>query len=110
MITKEEKEIIDAISREDGEAMSPFEELILLGFYEGNRAKFVNRNNEIIEMELGGEFSALNEIWEKIEAEADKPIKDWNKVEEYDFDENDEKYRLLADILKLNCDRRKYFA
>jgi hypothetical protein len=37
-------------------------------------------------------------------------LKDWNKIEEYDFDENAEEYKELAEILKTNNDRRKYFA
>ena len=72
--TKEEYELFDALSRENGEAMSPIEELVLLGYYEYSKVNFINYD------------------------------------EEYDFDENDERYRLLEKVLRLNNDRRKYFA
>lgn len=73
-MTKEEYELFDALSRENGEAMSPIEELVLLGYYEYSKVNFINYD------------------------------------EEYDFDENDERYRLLEKVLRLNNDRRKYFA
>ena len=74
MMTKEEYELIDALSRETGEAMSPIEELVLLGFYD----------------EYDGFFPKC--------------------YEEYDFNENDERYKLLTKVLRMNNDRRKYFA
>jgi hypothetical protein len=77
MKKRELMEIIDAMSREDGKGMSPFEELTLLGLDESGSCA------------------------------ADKG---WHCDEEYDFDENDERYRLLDTILKRNNDRRKYFA
>ena len=45
MVTKEEKELIEARSHERGMAMTPVEELTLLGFYEGNRAAVMNCDN-----------------------------------------------------------------
>ena len=109
-MTKEEKENFEAMKRKTGMAMIPVEELTLIGFYESNVAALAGRNNEIFIMECGGELTALNEIWEKIEKEELTPKKDWNEFEEYDFDENDEQYKELAELLRLNNDRRKYFA
>ena len=109
-MTKEEKEFIEAVTRDSSMAMTPVEELTLLGFYESNIAAVMGRNNEIYEVELGGEFTALNEIWERVHHEIDHPVKDWDKIEEYEFDENNEKYKELAEVLRMNNDRRKYFA
>lgn len=109
-MTKEEKELLEAKSRDRGMAMTPVEELTLLGFYESNRASVMGRDNRIYEVELGGEFTALNEIWEKINKDMENPAKDWNVIEEYDFDENAEEYKELAEVLRMNNDRRKYFA
>ena len=91
-------------------AMTPVEELTLLGFYESNRAAVMGRDNKIFEVELGGEFTALNEVWERKDRRLNTTLKDWNKIEEYDFDENCEEYKELAEILKMNNNRRKYFA
>lgn len=110
MITKEEQELIDALSREKGEAMSPFEELTLLGYYENGKAAFVNENNEVIEMEIEGVSEGLRELWKRVNDDSSQPHKNWEKVEEYDFDENDEQYRLLAEVLRYNNNRTKYFA
>ena len=109
-MTKEEKELIDAISRDSSMAMTPVEELTLLGFYESNRAAVMGRDNKIFEVELGGEFTALNEIWERIHNEIEHPAKDWNEIEEYDFDEENEDFKELSEVLRMNNDRRKYFA
>lgn len=106
-MTKEEKELFDALSREKGEAMSPFEELTLLGYYEDGKAAFINKENEIVKMEVEGVSEGLRALWESINS---KDELNWSFFDEYDFDENDEQYKLLDDVLKLNCDRRKYFA
>lgn len=105
-MTKEEKELIEAISREKGLGMMPVEELALLGYYENYRNAVVKRENYMLEIEPGGEFTALNEVWEKSPDNA----KDWNIFEEYDFDENTDEYKELAEVLRRNNDRRKYFA
>lgn len=94
MIDKEIFELLDAISREKGEAMSPFEELLLLGYYPEKRKRI---KNDIDEEEDYDDFTREEE--ENGEAE-----------EEYDFDEDDEAYTLLSDILCRNNDRKKYFA
>ncbi len=118
MITKEEKELIDALSREKGEAMSPFEELTLLGYYENGKAAFINKENNVIEMEIEGVSERLKAFWERIndetskqvETQLDTPVKNWNRVEIYDFDENDEQYTLLTEVLRYNNNKTKYFA
>lgn len=110
MITKEEKELIDALSREKGEAMSPFEELTLLGYYENGKAAFVDKNDKVIEMEVEGVSEGLRALWERVNSSQPAPPKNWNRVEEYDFDENDEQYKLLTEVLRYNNNRTKYFA
>ena len=105
-MTKKEKELIDAICRSNGIAMTPVEELALLGFYESSRVAKTKKNSNS-NLEVGGEFTALNEVWGR---RMNNTLKDWNKIEEYDFDENAEEYKELAEILKMNNDRRKYFA
>lgn len=114
-MTKEESELIDALCREKGEAMSPFEELTLLGFDENGRAKFLNDDNEVIEMEIKGVSENLKNIWERVNSEPAEPAphkqsKNWNRIEEYDYDENDERYRLLTEVLRYNHNKVKYFA
>lgn len=106
-MTKEEKELIDAITRDRGMGMTPIEELVLLGFYEADMETVTG--NECLKVEAGGEFTALDEIWER-KNEVGNFSKDWNEIEEYEFDENAEEYRELAELLKRNNDRRKYFA
>jgi hypothetical protein len=94
MIDKEIFELLDAISREKGEPMSPFEELMILGYYPEKREHV---KNDIDEEEDYDDFTREDE--ENGEAE-----------EEYEFDEDDEAYTLLSDILCRNNDRKKYFA
>ena len=108
-MTKKEKELIDAICRSNGIAMTPVEELALLGFYESSRVAKAKKNSNS-NLEVGGEFTALNEVWERRERRMNTTLKDWNKIEEYDFDENAEEYKELVEILKMNNNRRKYFA
>lgn len=120
MITKEEKELIDALSREKGEAMSPFEELTLLGYYGNGKKAFINDEKETAETSLESMSEKIEELLERIESgsikpniqekEEEMPKKNWNRVEEYNFDENDEQYRLLTEVLKYNHNKTKYFA
>ena len=42
MIDKELSELLDAISREKGTPMSPFEELLILGYYPEARKRIMN--------------------------------------------------------------------
>lgn len=109
-MTKEEKELIDAITRDRGLGMTPIEELSLLGFYEAKIVTVIETSYEDIKVEPGGEFTALDEIWEIANNDTRKTIKDWNDVEEYEFYEDAEEYKELTELLKINNDRRKYFA
>ena len=107
-MTKEEKELIEAISRDRGMAMTPIEELSLLGFYEDSFA--AECGNEVLDMVLGDESTVLSGNCERMHKDSEHRIKCWDKMEEYDFDEDDKKYKKLAQVLRLNNDRRKYFA
>lgn len=92
-LSKEESELYDALSREFGEPMSPYEELVLLGIYEAEW-------NEEPYDESDGDY----EIDEGYEISYDEGC------EEYEFDAGDEQYRMLAEVLWLNNDKRKHFA
>lgn len=99
MITKEEKELIEAKSHEKGIAMTPIEELALLGFYD-------NLSNDISREESRNSALTYNEC----KTTYNTNRKDWNRKEEYEFDNEDEYYRQLDEVLKRNNDRQKYFA
>ncbi|MBQ8336365.1 MAG: hypothetical protein IJY44_02395 [Bacteroidaceae bacterium] len=92
MIDKEESELYDALSRELGEPLSPYEELVLLGVYDAE-----------------WDTEPCDDIDEEPESDEGYEI-DSGKAEEYEFDENDEEYRLLAEVLRYNGNRTKYFA
>ena len=94
MIDKEIFELLDAISREKGDPMSPFEELLMLGYYPEKKEHF---KDDIDEEEDYDDFTQEDE--ENGDAE-----------EEYEFDEENEAYTLLNRILCRNNDRKKYFA
>ena len=85
MIDKELSEILDALTRESGECMLPYQELELFGF---------------------SPIGTLNTRFSNDEPEDDEIDYD----EEYEFDEDDEQYALLAQVLRLNNCRKKYFA
>lgn len=93
MLDKELCELLDAISREKGDPMSPFEELLLLGYYQEFQTKDESEDNE----EDYEDYIQEEESSEEVD-------------EEYEFDEDDEEYRLLNFILLRNNDRKKYFA
>ena len=93
MIDKELSEIIDALTRESGDSMPPCQELELLGFDPFGRLRGIKGTA----MLLGAD--------DEEEAESDSYID-----EEYEFDEDDERYSLLAQVLRLNNCRKKYFA
>ena len=95
MINKELSELLDAISREKGTPMSPFEELLILGYYPEARKRIMN--SEVDEEEDFDDF--IQEDEEYSEAE-----------EEYEFDEDEDYYALLQLTLCRNNDRKKYFA
>ncbi len=91
MIDKELSEIMDALTRESGESMLPYQELELLGL--SPLGEFADGEAEDDEIDYDDE--------EYSESEVD---------EEYEFDEDDEEYTLLTRVLHLNNCRKKYFA
>lgn len=94
-IEKEKSELYDALSRELGEAMSPYEELVLLGIYDADIEPFERIAEDY------DEYPDYDEGFEISYGESD---------EEYDYDENDERYSMFTDVIKLNNDRKKHFA
>ena len=93
MIDKELSEIIDALTRENGDSMPPCQELELLGFDPFGRLRSIKGTVAFVESEDG-------------EEDEDNGYID----EEYEFDEDDERYSLLTQVLRLNNCRKKYFA
>ena len=98
MINKELSEILDALTRENGDSMPPCKELELLGF-----DPFGNLYN-IKECVSYGESDEEDDDTDY--SNGDEEYID----EEYEFDEDDERYALLAQVLRLNNCRKKYFA
>ncbi len=98
MINKELSEILDALTRESGDSMPPCKELELLGFDPFGRLyniKGCASYGESDEEDDDTDYSNGDE--EYID-------------EEYDYDEADDRYTLLTQVLRLyNC-RKKYFA
>ena len=99
MIDKELSEILDALTRESGESMLPYQELEIFGF-----------------SPLGKSSDRQRERFADSEAEDDEidydddDYSESNVDEEYEFDEDDEEYALLTHVLRLNNCRKKYFA
>ena len=111
MIDKEISEIIDALTRETGESMLPYQELEILGFTplgESNnfiRRKFVNSDDDDDEI-----LPSETEEEDGVEYNDYNTDDDGYIDEEYEFDEDDEEYTLLTKVLRLNNCRKKYFA
>ena len=100
MIDKEVCELLDAISREKGSPMSPFEELLILGYYPEMR--------ELVTV-IPKNGSEEEEDYDDYAQEEDED--EFEEVdEEYEFDEDDEEYLLLKSVLRRNNDKKKYFA
>ena len=103
MLNKELSEILDALTRETGEAMLPCQELALLGFDSFGRSR-----------EARDFTMSIDEVEEDEEYDDDfdeyDTDEDGNVDEEYEFDEDDEEYSLLTEVLRLNNCRKKYFA
>lgn len=98
MIDKEVCELLDAISREKGYPMSPFEELLILGYYpEVRELVTVFPKNDSVDEDDYDEQEEEEENFEEVD-------------EEYEFDEDNEEYLLLKSVLRLNNDKKKYFA
>ena len=103
MIKKELSEILDALTRETGEAMPPCQELALLGFDSfGRRSKTIDYTLSLGEVEEDEDYDDDYDEYDTDE--------DGNVEEEYEFDEDDEEYSLLAEVLRMNNCRKKYFA
>lgn len=96
MINKELSEILDALTRETGDTMSPCKELELLGFDPFGRVYNIKGV-----VTFGEDNDTLYE---------DGTMENDDYDEEYEFDEEDEQYALLAQVLRLNNCRKKYFA
>ena len=102
-INKEMCEYMDAVSRELGEAMSPYEELMMLGFdvkgFSGKRDRLLTHSDKETtdDMEDDYDFEDDGNVEEIVD-------------DEYDFEDENEEYSMLSGILRLNNDRRKYFA
>ena len=103
MINKELSEILDALTRETGEAMLPCQELALLGFDPFGRCRDTRGYTmSQSEVEEDGDYDDDYDEYDTDE--------DGNVEEEYEFDEDDEEYSLLTEVLRLNNCRKKYFA
>lgn len=107
MIEKELSEIIDALTRETGESMLPYQELEILGFTPLGES----RSDRIATP------SGYNIRFDEVEEDDDSDIFDDDDNgdegyvdEEYEFDEDDEEYTLLTKVLRFNNSRKKYFA
>ena len=101
MISKELSEILDALTRETGEAMPPCQELALLGldpFGHSSATRDYTMSLDEAEEEEGVDYDDYN------------TDDDGYVDEEYEFDEDDEEYSLLTEVLRLNNCRKKYFA
>ncbi|MBO7239918.1 MAG: hypothetical protein J6V23_05505 [Bacteroidaceae bacterium] len=109
MIDKELSEILDALTRETGDPMPPCEELAILGY-----DPFGQHHSERRRKPAWRPYNCYN-IGE-VEEEEGVEYNDYNTdeqgevEEEYEFDENNEEYQLLEQVLRINNDRRKYFA
>ena len=103
MISKELSEILDALTRETGEAMPPCQELALLGLDPfGRRCEARGYTMSQSEVEEDEDYDDDYDEYDTDE--------DGNVEEEYEFDEDDEEYSLLTEVLRLNNCRKKYFA
>ena len=106
MITKEEKELIEARTHEKGMAMTPVEELVLLGFYDNNKTTYIEQCANNPKTNSCKETTSCSNEHKATSI----PRKDWKQKEEYEFDSDDEYYRQLDEVLRRNNDRQKYFA
>lgn len=112
MIDKELSEILDALTRE---SMPPYQELELLGYSPFGKLKnhryteFTDSNDDDDEYTPSqAEDDGID--YDDDNFEDDDDDNGNNVDEEYDFDEDDEEYTLLTQVLRLNNCRKKYFA
>lgn len=109
MISKELIELIDAISRDEKNALPPYKELQLLGFDPfGNELEHDGRKRNREEFAM--EDIQFPESSEESHKHDDGEEIDWNKTGYYEFDENDKRYAMLLQVLRMSNDRRRYFA
>ena len=97
MINKELCEILDALTRETGDTMPPCQELELLGF--DPFGCLYNIKGRVISEEDDDEEESIYNGYNSDYID-----------EEYEFDEEDERYSLLVQVLRLSNCRKKYFA
>ncbi len=84
MTDKEFCEFIDALARDSRDALPPYKELEMFG---------------------------LDPFGRPLKREARERCENyWELEEEYEFDETDERYSMLAMVLRMNNDRKKYYA
>ena len=108
MISKELSEILDALTRETGESLLPYQELEIFGLGPlGESSSHGYRNSKVDDDDIDydndsdDDYDDYDDYEEYDNGEVD---------EEYEFDENDEEYALLTQVLRLNNCRKKYFA
>lgn len=104
MISKELIELIDALARNCGENIPPYKELEMLGLDPFGKEMYntVAQGNRL-------EWITINSLTQHSE-----PVKENDEEQEryeyYEFDENDRKYAILLQLLRISNDWRRYFA
>ena len=107
MINKELSEILDALTRESGESMLPYQELEILGY--SPLGKSSQKRLSMYNDDDDDEFTPGEAEDDEIDYDDD----DYNgsdAEEEYEYDEDNEEYTLLTQVLRLTNCRKKYFA
>ena len=111
MIDKELSEILDALTRETGESMPPYQELEILGFSPFGELTAIRRARFSDIDDDDDEFIPQEAEDDDIDYDEENSEDDDGYIdEEYEFDEDDEEYMLLSKVLRLNNCRKKYFA
>ena len=107
MINKELSEILDALTRESGESMLPYQELEILGFSPLGESS--HKHLSMYNDDDDDEFIPSESEDDEIDYD-DDDYDGSNTDDEYDFDEDNEEYSLLTRVLRLTNCRKKYFA
>ena len=107
MINKELSEILDALTRESGESMLPYQELEILGFSPLGKAR--HKHLSMYNDDDDDEFIPSESEDDEIDYD-DDDYDGSDTDDEYDFDEDNEEYSLLTRVLRLTNCRKKYFA
>ncbi len=100
MIGKELSEIIDALAREKGESMLPYQELELLGYSPLGESDSTHTPSL-----SSTTYDEDDEEYDEYDSDEDSQVD-----EEYEFDDDDEEYTLLSKVLRLTNCRKKYLA